>query len=471
VKVNAGDPNNTSDQTSPAIGIDNGVTPNMVYIAWEDNRAGNKDIWLANSTDGTTWTPTRITDDTNDQSQPSIAIDPNGNVAYVAWTDARNLSTSGTDLYGASSDGLWENVPLVNTTSNQSSPAGAVGISDEGIVHLLWVGNASGYAQIFYGNDVNEPPIIGTNIIDEPNTVQGAPAIAVRETKVFACWQDERNVVNNNADTDIYFAESGSDFGTNILVNDDEGTFTQTAPAIGVDKDGNPYIVWVDNRNGNNDIYYAGATSIGEALAAKTVTASDPNTQYVQINEDSNNVDDVNDVVIEIPAGALAADTTITIAKVLNLPEPPSGGFGLCYDFGPSSLTFNKPVTISIPHDANDTHLPICHVYWYDPNMPASPWTEEGISDVQHLTHTDDPNVPSGVHVVRFNTTHFTIFGVGASSVGGVNRHHGGCAMSPYSQGNAVEFLLPYVAYIIVLLSIGWADARRQKTRRNVNEY
>jgi hypothetical protein len=149
---------------------------------------------------------------------------------------------------------------------------------------------------------------------------------------------------------------------------------------------------------------------------------------------------------------------------VLNPPEPPSGGFGVYYDFGPSGLTFNKPVTISIPHDVNDCpNLAIYRVYWYDPN--SGDWMPVGGISANHV------EISPTLHAVTFETTHFTIFGVGASSAGGVHRHHGGCAMSPYSQGNAVEFLLPYVAYIIVLLSIGWADARRQKTRRNVNEH
>jgi len=458
VKVNLDDPNNDSDQTSPVIAISAGA--DTLYVACEDNRAGNYDIWVATSADGTTWTPTRITTDANDQTEPAIVI--NHNVACIGWTDARNAST---DLYSAASEYAWAIDPAVITASNQSSAALAADPCE--VVHDLWVDDANGYDDIFYG--MGDLPLTGTSIIDEPNTVQSDPTIAVRgmdgSVKVFAAWTDGRSVSGNN-DTDIYFAESGSPFGTNILVNDDLGTAPQTKPAIGVDKDGNPYIVWADDRNRDRDIYYAGATAIGPPGGSGTVTASDPNTQYVQINEDSNDVDDANDVVIEIPAGALNADATITIAELLNPPTVPPGGFGVCYDFGPSGLQFNVPVTITIPHHEDDCPgLRIYKVYWY--NDQTGTWSQDGISDVQHLTQSDDPNLPSDVHVVRFKAEHFTSFGVGASPAYYDDDDGGTCAISRQGQGDPVEFLLPFVAYIVVLASISWVDRHRRKARQD----
>ena len=66
------------------------------------------------------------------------------------------------------------------------------------------------------------------NIIDEPDSVQTQPSIAGRYsnswTKIFATWTDSRNISAGNGDTDIYYAESGSPFGTNII--DTEFIFT-----------------------------------------------------------------------------------------------------------------------------------------------------------------------------------------------------------------------------------------------------
>jgi len=63
VKVNGDDPHNKSDQISTAIAIDG--TGNS-YLAWENNSKGvrDKDIWVATSTDATTWTSTPVATNT-----------------------------------------------------------------------------------------------------------------------------------------------------------------------------------------------------------------------------------------------------------------------------------------------------------------------------------------------------------------------------------------------------------------------
>ena len=465
VKVNSDDPHNKSNQTTPAIGIDgNG----KAYIAWEDNSKGDsdKDIWAATSSNAATWTSTLIASAANNQTEPSISIDLSDDTAYIFWTDARNAST---DIYAAKFTSSWSTNPLVETNSNQWSPVGATSIGD---IHLLWVDDYNGYDDIFYGKDGSNLPIAdGTSIVDEPETFQSSPSmsIAVNDTKVYACWQDSRNV-SSNADTDIYYTMKGdSGFGTNILVNDDIGTFAQTSPVIGTDIDGNPFIVWVDNREGNNDIYGTTITSTGSILRSTTVNALFPTVQIVQINENSDNIDDADDVTIEIPGGALPVSTQIKIAKLNNPPDPPVGAFGVFYEFSPSGLEFLKPVTITIPHKAVDCpgHSEY-RVYFYDPSIlpPASPWSREGITNVQHVTDLQDPSLPSGVHIIRFNTTHFTAFGVGGGAsvaAGGGGGGGGGCSVSAGGEGNIVEFLLPYIGFIIVLVILTVRDARVRK--------
>jgi len=469
VQVNAGDPNNESDQTAPAIAID---ANDKAYIVWEDDQAGNKDIWVATSgsdANGITWSSIPITADQYNQSEPAIAID-SSNIAYVVWTDGR--SGSDTDIFGAdSATGPWSNVSIVVSDSNQSSPV-ITGESSGNGLHLLWVDDANGNADIFYGatpDGFATTPLTGASIIKEPDSIQAAPSIAVSGTansaKVLACWQDTRNVVDNNEDIDIYFAERGSDFGTNILVNDDAGTNVQTYPVIGIDKDGCPYIVWVDNRSGNKDIYYAGATTIGPALPTTSTTIGGKT--IVELNgANTGYVDDATDVLVEIPAGATPSNIRVTISEVRNLPELPSGAFGVCYDFGPSGLEFSVPVTITIPHAADDCPgLPIYHVYWYNTLIGA--WSTSGITNVRHLDDTA-PNVAAGIHAVQFDTMHLGIFGASAGAAptgGGGGGGGGGCSVSPLDEGSIAEFVLPYAAFVIVLIVISWVDACRRREK------
>ncbi len=365
------------DQVSPAIAIDGN---NKVYITWEDNRAGNKDIWVATSTDATNWTAAQVTTHTSAQTEPTIAIDDIDDIAYIFWTDARNADT---DLYGVKSTSWSNNVPVVNTASNQSSP---VGVISDGVIHLLWVDDENGYDNIFYGNNEDSLPFTGTTIVDESNYVQSAPAIAVNGTKLFACWQDAR-WINDGDVADIYFAEkSGSDFGTNIFVNDEDLGNTQAGPDIGIDKDGNPYIVWIDDRNKNNDIFYTGAT---------VITVLDTDDIVIDGDEITVQASTVDNLQVTIPAGALPEcvdANNITIAEVSNLPKMPSGygDFGTPFKFGPSGLHFDSPVTIRIPHsEADCPGYSIYRIYRYDPSS-LTYWSEEGI-------HNPATHSPSGV--------------------------------------------------------------------------
>ncbi|MBL7186800.1 MAG: DUF11 domain-containing protein, partial [Phycisphaerae bacterium] len=461
VKVDLDDPNNTSDQMSPVIAI-NQAGPDTLYVACQDNRAGNYDIWLATSPAGTTWTPTQITTDPTDQTEPALATDASG-TAYLIWTDARNGDT---DIYGAdSTTGPWTEVAVVDGSSNNQWAPAIAAESSGTVLHLLWIDDADPNGSIFHAattDGLQGPLVLDPDVVDDRDRPQSAPVIAVRGTgsavKVFTCWQDGRYANLGDA-ADIFFAETASSFGTDILINDESGMLnTQTKPDIGIDPNGNPYIVWVDDRNGNNDIFYAGATAINILPPPDPV----PGPNEVKLIWPSVGIE------ITIPTGALPERVdanNITIAKVVNPPAPPSGGFGLPYDFGPSSLQFNQPVTITIPHAAaNCPGYSTYVVYWY--NLETATWSQDGITNVQH-NDTSDP------HTVSFQTTHFTIFAGGGSTTipvtpSGGSYHGGsggGCSLSPNRQGNVVEFLLPYIAYVIVLLAISRVDARRRRAK------
>jgi len=455
VKLNAGDVHNENDQTAPAIAIDTGsAVPNRMYAAWQSNQGGNQDIWLGTSTGGSTWDEMQITSNAADQMYPIVTVDEN-HIAYVLWTDARNSGTTGTDIWGASSDeGPWTPVAVVNEAGDQSGPAGAT--SD--ILHLGWVADVNGFGEIMYANDASGLPLLGTSIVDatDPNAVQRMPALAVSSAYdrdvVFACWEDGRNV-SSNSDTDIYFAESGSPFGTNILVNDDSGTSRQTNPAIGLDGR-NPYMVWVDGRNGNDDIYYAGATALEPVVTTVTEvndvytvqSVTDPNLQVV-VSDDA------------LPEDIAPDD--ITISEVSNMPEvPPSlGGFGLVYDFGPSGTVFDEPVTIRVPLDPDAPVYTVYNVYRYDPGdltSPQFPWTEEGIRNP--ATKSLD-----GTYL-EVEVDHFSVYGTGGYVAYGGGGGGGGCALAPWSDAGPMEFILPFVLFAAILSIATAVDLRRRRS-------
>ena len=72
------------------------------------------------------------------------------------------------------------------------------------------------------------------------------------------------------------------------------------------------------------------------------------------------------------------------------------------------------------------------------------------------------------MHIVRFKVRHFTSFylveGAVAPAVGGGGGGGGGgCAISANGRGNVIEYMLPYVFYIFILLIMKLKDIRGRK--------
>jgi len=82
-----------SNQWHPALAVDR----DKLFVAWQDNRLGNDDVFFTTSFDGgATFAASERVDDTgngtSEQTRPSLAIARHGTkrVCYVAWEDDRN---------------------------------------------------------------------------------------------------------------------------------------------------------------------------------------------------------------------------------------------------------------------------------------------------------------------------------------------------------------------------------------------
>ena len=443
-----------ADQTAPVIAVDGAAG---CHVAWEDNREGHRDIYVASSSDGfASATIGPVTLDVSDQTQPDIAADASGNV-YVVWTDARNGSD---DIYGAMSYGdSWTEVAMITGAGNQYSPALAT--EYEGAwLHLVWADDSAGNSDVYYTSTEGMPssPLGGIRLIDDTlGADQLAPTIATvgstgNGLKVFVCWQDWRNVTAAGEDTDLYFVEVKNGDETNVLVGDDGTGAEQGAPSLGVNSDGFPCVVWTDERNGDAEIYYAGTTSWdAEVLDSRTVTASEGGT----VGETSPS--DVGHVSVVIPPAASSQDATVTIAKVENPPAVPATG-ALSYEFGPSGLRFNHPVMITIPYNTAEFGDWPPTPWWYDSQTGGL--SQEGITGIEIITLTPT------VSALRFNTTHFTpyyVISAAAEEEIGAGSGGGGCSLA-YGQdaSDPVGFFIPYVLITGAVVGLRFRDARRR---------
>lgn len=140
--------------------------PQTLYLVWDDGRLGDADVLFSRSTDGgATWqAPVVINGDTtNDQFQPWVAADANGEV-FVQWFDRRDDPA---DLLvhtyaGRSTDGgvTWSELRVTNVASDPTvglplaGDAGFYGdyqalVADDTAVQLFWNETRDGQQEVY----------------------------------------------------------------------------------------------------------------------------------------------------------------------------------------------------------------------------------------------------------------------------------------------------------------------------------
>gem|GEM_PF-507807 len=448
--VNADD-----NQTAPAVVVD-GASPSRVYVAWQDDRNGNQDIYVAHSTNVfASSTVSRVTTNTADQTEPDMAVDA-GNTVYLVWTDRRSGQA---DLYAAASNASWTNVAVVTGAGDQTSPALAVTPGGSAI-HLLWVNRVSGNADVFYvsSNGLPSSPLTGVNIIDDTTGAdQTAPSVACNSAgKVFACWQDDRNIGVYGSATDVYFTElSDGAVKTNVLLGGG-ARGSQTEPAIALSTDGQPYIVWADSRDSSLDIYCAATTYLDSTPLYSALINPDAQTT---IGTAPTAITRASDVSIVVPAGACQNSVRVSISKILNPVVSPDDCLG-SYDFGPSGIEFSQPVTVTIPYQAEAANRQ-ARAYWY--NSLTGALSQQGITDIETVAISGD------LYALRFKTTHFTPYYLVASDAevmafAGADGN-GGCSMSATGGGSPRHLLVPYAIVVVFMAILRHRDKKRVAER------
>jgi hypothetical protein len=274
----------------------------VVHVIWYDYRDGNTEIYYKRSADGgLTWgSDTRMTNDADQSFNPSIAI--SGSTVHVFWTDHR--AGNNEIYYKRSTDGGlgWGvDTRLTTDPANSDYPmASASGLN----VHVVWQDYRDGNYEIYYKRSKNgglswEADKRLTNNI----SAQFYPTITAAGTAVHVFWQDIRD--GNN---EIYYSHSidtGSTWTTDARLTNEP--LNSRKPAAVVCSSG-LHLVWYDDRDGNNEIYYKRDTT-AKATGISPVARSGDNNINIYPNPASNTV--------RIYSGNVSSESTIIIRNVL----------------------------------------------------------------------------------------------------------------------------------------------------------
>ena len=240
------------------------------YAIWYDRRSPTGgDVFFDFRPAGGTWGTDTFVSDVPGTASPrgtggakrlALTVDQRGN-AYAVWGDIRNGDR---EIFFAHrpSGGSWSaNEPTPGPMGENPD----IAVDGSGNAHVVWAGvdtDFNIYANIRSPDGTWSTPI---KINDDTGLAhQNTPVIAVDDQgNAYAVWLDKRNSIFTDA-RDIFssaYSPSDGTWSANVPVND-EPAARKLSPDVAVDGSGNAYAVWMDEREGNWDIYFSTTASV-----------------------------------------------------------------------------------------------------------------------------------------------------------------------------------------------------------------
>jgi hypothetical protein len=230
------------------------VSGSTIHVAWQDHRDGNNEIYYKHSTDGgATWTPdTRLTFDSAFSSLPSVAVA--AETVHVVWRDDRSGNPE--IYYKVSYDGgmFWSpDVRLTNEPAFSGHPSVAVSSKgDLSWVHVVWCDQRDGNAETYYKRSTNQGMTWGSDTRLTQNPLDSwYHSVGATGSKVQVVWQDNRNL-----NEEIYYKHSldgGMTWESDTRLTNATGESYLPSLATSGSK---TYVVWHDRREGTFELYF-----------------------------------------------------------------------------------------------------------------------------------------------------------------------------------------------------------------------
>jgi hypothetical protein len=184
---------------------------------------------------------------------PDVGIDEAGNFV-IAWEQSDTIYCQ---QYNTEGEVAGNRITVSNNPDGTRSSLPRIGVDSSGNFAIVWQNSGYDFIHSYYQryNYNSEPQGGNIRVSNDTNdSHQAIPAIDVDKTGNFViAWMD-----NRNGDYDIYcqkFNGNGEPQGSSVRVNDDVGIHDQKLPAIAVEEPGQIILTWQDDRNENWDIY------------------------------------------------------------------------------------------------------------------------------------------------------------------------------------------------------------------------
>jgi hypothetical protein len=236
----------------------------ILHLVYKDGPAGDIEVYYKKSMDGgTTWTGTkRLTWNADNSFNPFIAIDSSDDI-HVVWSD-KSFATYHELCHKKSTDGgtTWTATKRLTWTAGISNhPKIAIDTNDH--IHLVWEEYISSNHEIYFKKSTDGGDTwTGTKRLSWAPDLSRDPVIAVDSSNgILILWWEDTNLKDN-----IFFRKS-TDSGTNweatkkLTWND-----RSSRPFIAIDYSGHIHIVWNQSFT-NTEVTYKKSTDGGNSWA------------------------------------------------------------------------------------------------------------------------------------------------------------------------------------------------------------
>jgi hypothetical protein len=279
-----------NEQESPVIVA---MPGNELFIAWQDSRLGNEDIFVPKShANETSFNPNKKADDatgTSKQIEPAAVVTINGTI-LLTWQDNRRTVFDYDIYFTKSYDSgatFSKNVKVddSNTSSISWQERPAIAVTTSGAIFIGWTDDRSGQLRVRGAYSLDGGATFAASKEIAPSSSshgQTSITLASSGNRIFAAFLDNTTATNVPHPYVCISNDGGKTFSApSRLDNSDVGR--QMSLVIAPMPEGGVVAVWGDSRNGNQDIY-AAITSSNGSVATPDFRVDDDTTGAYQVD-------------------------------------------------------------------------------------------------------------------------------------------------------------------------------------------
>lgn len=235
------------------------VSGNTIHVVWQDDKDGNWEIYYLRSPDnGESWgNETRLTNNSSASEYPSVCAE--GSFVHIVWQDTRDGNS---EIYYKRSvnGGLnWSTDTRMTFNSSTSSHPSIAG--SNGYVNMVWQDNSPGDYEIYsYYSTNNGSNWSSFQRLTTNSSTSEYPCIGRNGNYVYCVWVDNRD---GNKEIYCHHSINGgvSWYSESRITNNSGNSLYPSITGSGP----NLTVVWQDDRDGsgNIEIYYNTSINTG----------------------------------------------------------------------------------------------------------------------------------------------------------------------------------------------------------------